>query len=62
VRKRYNVMGRPSAYPEEFRADAVRLVADSTPAHERGCGLGAGAEPGDATLCSWAHRAEKEKV
>ncbi|HEU5427530.1 MAG TPA: hypothetical protein VFU74_11690 [Actinocrinis sp.] len=24
-------MGRPSAYSEEFRADAVRVVVDSTP-------------------------------
>jgi transposase len=54
-------MGRPSPYFEEFRADAVRLVLDSTPPrsiNEVAVELGLNRE----TLRSWARRAEKEKA
>jgi transposase len=61
VRKRCNVVGRPSAYFEEFRADAVRLVLESAPPRsldEVALELGLNRE----TLRSWVRRAEKEKV
>jgi transposase len=61
VRKRCNIMGRPSAYSEEFRADAVRLVVDSAPPrsiNEVALELGLNRE----TLRSWVRRAEKEKA
>lgn len=54
-------MGRPSPYSEEFRADAVRLVVDSTPPrsiNEVALELGLNRE----TLRSWVRRAEKEKT
>jgi transposase len=59
VRKRCNIMGRPSAYSEEFRADAVRLVVNSTPPrsiNEVAVELGLNRE----TLRSWVRRSEKE--
>jgi transposase len=61
VRKRCNVMGRPSAYSEEFRADAVRLVVESTPfrsINDVALELGLNRE----TLRSWVRRAEKEQA
>jgi transposase len=54
-------MGRPSPYSEEFRADAVRLVVDSTPPrsiNEVAVELGLNRE----TLRSWVRRSEKEKA
>jgi transposase len=54
-------MGRPSAYSEEFRADAVRLVVDSTPPRtiaDVASELGLNRE----TLRSWVRRAEKERA
>ena len=54
-------MGRPSPYSEEFRADAVRLVVDSTAPrsiNEVPSELGLNRE----TLRSWVRRAEKEKA
>ena len=54
-------MGRPSAYSEEFRADAVQLVVDSTPPRtiaDVALELGLNRE----TLRSWVRRAEKAKV
>ncbi|MBR7829606.1 transposase [Actinospica sp. MGRD01-02] len=52
-------MGRPSPYSEEFRADAVRLVLESTPPrsiNEVASELGLNRE----TLRSWVRRSEKE--
>ena len=54
-------MGRPSAYSEEFRADAVRLVVDSTPPRtvaDVALELGVNRE----TLRSWVRRAEKDQA
>lgn len=54
-------MGRPSPYSEEFRADAVRLVLESTPPrsiNEVALELGLNRE----TLRSWVRRAEKEQA
>lgn len=54
-------MGRPSPYSEEFRADAVRLVVDSTPPrsiNDVAVELGLNRE----TLRSWVRRAEKEQA
>ena len=54
-------MGRPSGYSEEFRADAVRLVVDSSPPRtiaDVALELGLNRE----TLRSWVRRAEKEKA
>jgi transposase len=53
------VMGRPSPYSGEFRADAVRLVVDSTPPrpiNDVALELGLNRE----TLRSWVRRSEKE--
>jgi transposase len=53
-------MARPPPYSEEFRADAVRLVLESTPArpiNEVALELGLNRE----TLRSWVRRAEEEK-
>ena len=52
-------MGRPSAYSEEFRADAVRLVLESTPPrsiNEVALELGLNRE----TLRSRVRRTERE--
>ena len=52
-------MGRPSAYSEEFRADAVRLVLESSPPrsiNDVALELGLNRE----TLRSWVRRAERE--
>lgn len=53
--------GKAVPYSEEFRADAVRLVVDSTPPrsiNEVAVELGLNRE----TLRSWVRRAEKEKA
>ena len=54
-------MGWPSAYSEEFRADAVRLVVDSSAPRtvaDVALELGLNRE----TLRSWVGRAEREKA
>jgi transposase len=59
LRKRCNIMGRPSPYSEEFRADAVRLVLESAPPrsiNEVALELGLNRE----TPRSWVRRSEKE--